>query len=1407
MKNFSQTKISELTNYQGSSKRTIKKFLRKIEKNQRNSINISNTIDKQRRSTPICVKIFEFKGLKREFKPDEEINMENKQNISNNENNRYYLRYFLNMYNIKTKKMYGNSYQSPLYEIKFEGDNEIKLFNPEEEFYAYVLSPEPANDAMIVQFVICETDKENTDNIKSQISERWAIIKFDNLKLSKPKSQKEEKIYKGSPRSLFSHEFVALNPFEYFEGTLLYTYYEFPPLKDINFLLPDYVILAEGEILPGLRDCLIGPKHNFVDLVHFETVYIKNIIISITKNLEQRIIEFATKYRDIKYKINEEDYNQYNSVYIKERKLKCGVHNTWCFINTNGLENSVTLTKKDNTLNYLGVLTVDHFFVEDSLCGFILELDYIVTIPIIPNQKEEDLTLPIGYSIFIPDRLDDSDQIKRTNFITGPSETIYGEKIWFSPDVSDRIIELSYIISENQDLTDNIRGNEFEQNKELLRQARQNYIEESNTLIKGNENSEAQKLRILELESKIKNLENLVKQEEEKRKEILNKQKENIQNIQPKEIIKYISKPMPGEPKVKKIDDELNEEKKQELDKNIDLFNTFEKLDKNLDEFRSNSQIIYEEKVKNMGLEEDIYPLISLGEKNLALPDIQETIIEYNLQKELDSQNFGNFLTFQFLSFKPSKLFYKQLNNIPKKIQFKTNFFNQRYLSTPVCNITLPENSSPDNLYYFGSPLILTKENIGLNTLNSDESQKEIKLSVKYDPSVNKSIDFRDFVKFLTTRYLVVEIIDVEKQFCIGIFKIPLNDLLRKEKEKVYLTKEFPIYDDDFVLKGYIQMLLQNIKINTMNPFIYNRNLYRRIDARSNKNNLKKKKKVYAQKININNYKNIVNFNQIQPENNENNEQSMKFKTDLEMKKKIQVTRFFNATGMGSGKKYNNTNGMSLEELKLKELKQKQMLNEKLQQTQTIREQMKPNILSRVQQDVFKNEFEISLIQGQPLYLNYTIFNDSDSEELFHIVIDRVNNINDMNNNTLYDKFSINTSTNFNQTKELYKEGNVVSIVNNPEEWARIVNIERLETPNDYNIFSEDLYFSIQQNERLPILIKLFSFRENSKEDDYNLYIYKKDGRPHFLLNIKIKSIFPIYDHIFHYHLPCNTYQKVILVNPFKSSQKKTMEILNYYQQTDIQVNLAQEENKEFSFMFNTNEEGFVHEFILFLYSDEFKNNLYLTWKFEINCHELLSLNGNLGKKTVNPLYINYIEKNSSTLNNTLDTKLVLQLFTDRPEVIQFPKGYETPFDLIQNSTAESKYILYPKNKNRQTAMINCVNINTRELYKSWLIQFTTGNPTISSSQNIDCYVGNQTNIKYECVNPIDKWVMLKFESSDDNLMYVVDNVVPFNGKETKYINIIIPSQINKRKFEVLLFISDENEEYSKTILFIINFK
>ena len=98
MSKFNQTKFSELINYQGSSTKNLKKFLRRIEKNQRNSINISNTFDKQRKSIGINLKLWEFRELKKEKKETEidlisEPNKDNPQegqNIQNDSENRRY---------------------------------------------------------------------------------------------------------------------------------------------------------------------------------------------------------------------------------------------------------------------------------------------------------------------------------------------------------------------------------------------------------------------------------------------------------------------------------------------------------------------------------------------------------------------------------------------------------------------------------------------------------------------------------------------------------------------------------------------------------------------------------------------------------------------------------------------------------------------------------------------------------------------------------------------------------------------------------------------------------------------------------------------------------------------------------------------------------------------------------------------------------------------------------------------------------------------------------------------------------------------------------------------------------------------------------------------------------------------
>ena len=70
--------------------------------------------------------------------------------------------------------------------------------------------------------------------------------------------------------------------------------------------------------------------------------------------------------------------------------------------------------------------------------------------------------------------------------------------MWYSPDVSDRIIELGFTLSQNQEMIrENYQNFEFEENKELLMKAQETYIQKSNEMIKGGENEE-QRLKILE---------------------------------------------------------------------------------------------------------------------------------------------------------------------------------------------------------------------------------------------------------------------------------------------------------------------------------------------------------------------------------------------------------------------------------------------------------------------------------------------------------------------------------------------------------------------------------------------------------------------------------------------------------------------------------------------------------------------------------------------------------------------------------------------------------------------------------------------------------------------------------------------------------------------------------------------
>ena len=65
----------------------------------------------------------------------------------------------------------------------------------------------------------------------------------------------------------------------------------------------------------------------------------------------------------------------------------------------------------------------------------------------------------------------------------------------------------------------------------------------------------------------------------------------------------------------------------------------------------------------------------------------------------------------------------------------------------------------------------------------------------------------------------------------------------------------------------------------------------------------------------------------------------------------------------------------------------------------------------------------------------------------------------------------------------------------------------------------------------------------------------------------------------------------------------------------------------------------------------------------------------------------------------------------------------------------------------------------------------------------------------------------MRFDSENEDLLDVVDRQLPFNSNETKYINISIPGQMKAGYADVMVFVYDEEERISQTILFKLQYR
>ena len=1403
--------------YFGTNSSYAIKFIKNIVKNINNSKNITNTIDKKEKNYGFVIEIRSLTGL-----------YINQKEIIISPRHKYFIRYFINTFNLITRQQYGNTYRSPFISVKIN-ENDLIEINDYSKIYAYILSKDPKNENLIVQIILTETNDDEV--ILKEKCLGWTLLE---LSLEAQKNEASERInpekvgiYAGTSRELlYSNTMIPINNTE-----MEYYSYKYPNLQLISFLMPNNIVLGNNDPLPGLNLRSLPQKPNInetLETVNFITAYIKNLNIEINPELEDHIMEFGREYRLKKYNIEE---NQTNKAYIKERKIKCGIHNTWKFINTNGLQNSITLSKiSKNKLESNGVLMIDKFFVDSLKCsGIIMELEYVLTVPISGSQKEDNLSLIIGYHIYVPEKINIGNYYKeKVLMFTGPGMTLYGDKMWHSQNYEDKKIYISYILSQNDNLSYTSPVDiEFEAKKEKLQNIQKSIIDKSNQMALNNmdPNDRSKDERIIELENTVKNLQNELLNSKEinkrelqnRRREILNLDLDSKESRFKNENVNYNSKQME---KVKKEDSKeykefiIFKQRREILEKEL------KEQEIKLEEIKKPKVEEFEPMIKNMS-SRDKSNLISKGALDLVISDPVESYIDYALQKELSSIGLATIFTFQFLSFKPSQKYYKDLRQIPEKIQFFFDFFNNRKLNTPVCNIVRPESTDFSNYYRFNNPMILKRENINISSTLLNDSKNEIIIELRYDPSLDNSIDFRDFVTYLLTRRLVVQIKDVQKSINIGCIKIPLKDLVAQGKDKIQIIKEYTIYDDNFKERGFIQILLAANKFNTIRPYSYNRDIFKNINSKEGYNTLSRKKKIKVEKMDIDKLtaqnKNLFNFtvtnlkdaknnnNDEDDNNNIENEVNQKFTKELriekDLEKRLRVMKYFSNKSnkgmgnqnfsLGSGNIHNKEN--RLNELRQKQKNQENFINT-LKTCEQIRDFNRKEVLSKVSQESHKNTYNISLIMGQPVFFNYSIFNDSSSEENFHISIEL--NSNNKNNNNISERY-------------INNRNKVVSVISVPQEWSALVEKEKLIKPNNYNVISDDLYIRLRSGETIPLIIKLLSFIENQEEEKYSVCIHKRNGEALYFLNINIKRVFPIYDHIFHYYLPCdNRQQKVILTNPFKNSRTKTQDILNYSYISDSSVQLALD-SETHDFFFNLVQENNIlfNNFIIFLYLDQERTKLYLTWKIEIEWREVFNIKGYLGGKSQYILYIDYDNELHKESIYSGGNNMTLQLFTDKPNTIFFPPGYDIPITLFPKKQQKMKFVLYPKSADDNLAMINCVNVYTRELYKRWIIKYEVDYPKIDKTKNIYFVIGTKNVFNFNYQNPFDKSLLMYFYTEKEETMEVIDKIVSFNAQETKNVKLLIHDKGNEPKEEVLLFISDGGEEFYQTILFRINYK
>ena len=783
---------------------------------------------------------------------------------------------------------------------------------------------------------------------------------------------------------------------------------------------------------------------------------------------------------------------------------------------------------------------------------------------------------------------------------------------------------------------------------------------------------------------------------------------------------------------------------------------------------------------------DDEIAFVKLGIKEEILKSYwyDEPQLEIEKKNPLQASEFS----IRFIAFKPP-LAMPFGQWVPRRMYFKFNFFTFPEKITESCILRDPDGKNDFTRELIpGQQYLLERisKNKSIDEYRSVETQFEI------DSTLSKIHDENiQFYKYLLDRELSIDIYDADSHLHYGTCRVNLRWMMKQTRPGIVRAKDWEIAAFESsnrsitgaVNMGHLQILLSNqgkkeSEINNLHKEMTeddNRFLEERKQP-SQKHRFNKKVKSKPIQAFYDEY--VSNKPEDMYEKVIDEQYHIEDEETEDIRKKMRIERVkkykFKQKIIKDHQERLKTAHRPEEVLNLVSdpTKPEWMKNQSLKQIETLRDYTKPHVIEKVLKDHIKSMKQLYIVPGSPSFFKYNLKNPFTTKTVFTINI-------------------------IDPDKVFLGEAQEFKLVNNENfEWEFWYSKREWSDPAYWDMVNKRNEILLAPGEEWPLLFKFITFREfdphkssselNIKERAIHIifeYSSQLEGKGQiFETKLVVSPRNPPIDFSITFHEPPNSHASITIPANFYADPSNA-----YCSNSSILCEFDAEKRLRAELRTPDIDFNNPRSFLVYVYNDKFCSGLQWVLRIVVESVFCIYTKSRVGLRMDHTL----------TMEGDKSRQVILYSSNNRivettGEVVKLVPSTHN----ILNVSVRTYERDYKKVK------INWVDVNTKELVRSWLILVESEEPKITRSIDIKLVIDRGVTREIDFENKLNKEAIFEFASTRPDLCKPKQSHVLVGPKATKRIEFFFPPKRAKGKGECLIFINDEEYNFYESYRF-----